>query len=153
MITAQVRHGMLGARSRLAGVRNSLADFAELHKKAGGSLTVWVQRNFDAQGSLLADFPSGWPPLAQATLEGRRRRGLGSQILVATGRMRRGFTLRSDGHAATVGNQAPYAAMHQVGGGVPRRPILPSAPQVLKIIIPGVLQHVQGAIGPKRSVQ
>lgn len=133
-------------RRRWARVRGALGNFRPLHERAGMALAGWVEANFKARGALLADFPTGWPAPAPATLAARRRRGLGSRPLEATGRLRRGFALHVGGEGAVLENRVPYAGLHQSGLGVPRRPIFPGTAQALQIIAPGVVRHVREAI-------
>ncbi len=134
------------ARARLAGARQALAAFRPLHERAGSELERWVARNIAAAGALLEEFPSGWPPLARATLAARRRRGLGTRPLVATGRLREGVTLTVGPRAAVLDNPVPYAPRHQTGRGVPRRPFFPSAAQAERIVLPAALHHLRKAL-------
>jgi phage gpG-like protein len=132
------------ARAAMAARRSALADLGRLHASAGARLVDWVHRNFRARGALVEGMP--WPPLAPATLAARRRRGLGAAPLEATGRLRRGIALRTDPRAAVLSNAVPYAAAHQFGFGVPRRPFFPEALQTLRIVFPAAEAHVREAL-------
>lgn len=146
MIRVDWVDGPPGLRMELRARVRHLADFQALHEAAGARLMDWVRRNFRAHGALLEDEPSGWPPLAPATLAERRRRGLGMEPLIATGRLYRGFTVTADAESVEVANPVPYAARHQAGDGVPRRAIFPEPAQAARIVFPEVLRHVREAL-------
>ena len=147
MITVHGGKELDRLRGRMSRVRSKLADFRPLHRQAGSELNDWVARNFRARGSRLDSLPGGWPALAPATLRAKRRKGRSLSPLVATGRLRREFTVRVDAGRVVVTNLAPYAAVHQFGLGVPRRPLFPDATQVRKLIVPGVARHVKETLG------
>lgn len=134
------------AQGRWRRARREIGDFSALHRVAGHSLVDWVDRNFESGGSLLREFPAGWPPLARTTVVARRRRGLGLQPLQATGALRRGVTLAAGRRQATVSDRVGYAARHQLGLGVPRRPIFPEPAQIREIILPGMIEHLEGGL-------
>ena len=133
-------------RLRLRKVRRRLSDFSTLHRRTGAALLGWVGRNFEAWGALLEEAPSGWPPLARATLASRARRGRGSAPLQDSGRLRAGFVLTVGMGSAVLDNPVPYAPLHQLGQGVPRRPIFPGARQARAIVLPETLRHVEEAL-------
>jgi phage gpG-like protein len=130
-------------QAELRARRSALGDFPELHRRFGEAVLAWVERNFEAEGRLLEDFPSGWPRLAPATLASRRRRGRGRKPLQDTGRLRRGLRLSWDATRARIVNTVPYAAIHQVGAGVPRRPFLPGEPELRRLIDPVLERFVE----------
>ncbi len=132
---------------RLQAVREELLNFRVLHNVTGRRLTEWVQRNFAARGALLEDFPSGWPPLARATLASRRRRARGSSPLEDSGALRKGMVLQVNARQALLDNPVPYAARHQLGLGVPRRPFFPGAAQARRIVLPPARRYVEEALG------
>ncbi len=140
-------------RGRMSRVRSKLADFRPVHRRAGSELNDWAAGNFRARGGRLDSFPGGWPDLAPATVRAKRRKGRSTSPLVATGRLRRGFTVRADAGRVVVTNLAPYAAVHQFGLGVPRRPLFPDATQVRKLIVPGVARHVKAALGRQGAIR
>ncbi len=111
----------------------------------GGALRVWIDRNFQAEGRLGAGSPAGWPPLAPATVAARRRRGRGRRILEDTGRLRRGFRMTVGAEQVRLFNPVPYAARHQHGLGVPRRPFLPGTSQARRIVHPVVERFIEEA--------
>ena len=146
MIRVEWAYPWPALRIALRARARALADFRPLHEAAGQRLVDWLHRNFRAGGGLLQDQPAGWPPLAAATLRDRRRRGLGLDPLIASGRLSRGFAIDANTISVTVANPVPYARFHQAGDGVPRRAIFPQSAQAGRIVFPDVLRHVQGAL-------
>jgi phage gpG-like protein len=138
--------GLAPLRQWLRRAWTRLGDRARLHAAAGRAVTDWVDRNFEAEGRLAADSPGGWPPLGRGTLAARRRAGLGSKPLQASGRLRAGVRLRGDADAAVIDNPVPYAARHQLGLGVPARPFFPTPAQARRIVHPPVESHVEEAL-------
>ena len=147
MIRIEGLSGLPEKRRRFAVVASRLADFQNLHLSAGSALRSWVRRNYDAQGALLAELPAGWPPLARATLLSRRRRGRSSAILQDSGKLRAGTELTVDARQVVLDNPVPYAARHQLGRGVPRRPIFPGTGQAREIVLPALVRHVEEILG------
>ena len=133
-------------RGEMHARRDALANFRVLHEAAGARLKDWVQHNFEEAGGLLDDQPSGWPRLSAATLAAKRGRGQSAQPLVATGRLRAGFTAAANNDSAEVSNSVPYARFHQLGDGVPRRAVFPQPEQAARIVWPDVLLHVEEAL-------
>jgi phage gpG-like protein len=76
----------------------------------------------------------------------RRRAGLGSRPLQATGRLRAGVRLRSDAGGAVVDDLVPYAERHQFGLGVPARPFFPTPAQARRIVQPVLEAAVKEAL-------
>ncbi len=146
MVTLQGTPALAQRREELRIKRARVADFPALHRRMGDALVGWAQRNFAAEGALLDEFPSGWPALAPATVAGRRRRGRGLAILQDTGRLAHGTIVFPDADRALVDNSAPYAARHQLGLGVPRRPVLPEAPQARRLALGAAQEHVTEAL-------
>jgi phage gpG-like protein len=133
------------ARGQLRRTRERLADTRALHGAIGLEFTAWAERNFAAEGMLLDDFPSGWPGLSAATLA-RRRRGAGARILYRTGRLAHGTVAVPGADGVVVDNPVPYAPVHQIGQGVPRRPVLPGPAQAKRLALPIVEDHVRRAL-------
>lgn len=146
MIEARTGTGLPAARAGLRAARERLADVPALHRRAGQALLEWAQRNFAAQGALLEEFPSGWPALSPATLASRLRRGRGTRVLYDSGRLARGFTVLPGGRRAVVDNPVPYAARHQLGRGVPRRPVFPAPRQAAALAAQAAREHVREAL-------
>jgi phage gpG-like protein len=138
--------GIDSLRQWLLRALGRLQDRARLHEQAGRAITDWVGRNFESEGSLATETSGGWPALASRTLAERRRRGLGTRPLQATGRLRAGVSARSDIAGVTVDDPVPYAAQHQFGLGVPARPFLPTAAQAGRIVDPVVETFIGEAL-------
>lgn len=136
MITFTGLDGMRKTGRELAGLGRRLASLKPLHQAAGRELLAWIDRNFEAEGRLSSATPGGWPPLARATLAAKRRRGGRHGILVDSGRLRRGFRITATASQVRLINPVPYAARHQLGLGVPRRPFLPDNSQVRRLVHP-----------------
>jgi phage gpG-like protein len=146
--------GLAPLRAWLRRALERLGDRTRLHARAGTAVLGWVERNFDAEGRLATETSAGWPPLARRTLAARRRAGLGSRPLQATGRLRAGTVARADAAAARVDNPVPYAARHQLGLGVPARPFLPRPAQTARIVAPVAEAFVAEALqGPGGEAQ
>ena len=141
MIALDARPELTRTRRELARRRAALADLRPLHGAMGRAVLDWSERNFAAQGAL--EGGGGWPPLARTTLAARRRAGLGTVPLQATGRLRRGFALRFDARGATVTNAVPYAAAHQLGLGVPARPFLPGPAKAAAVALPAAVGRIR----------
>lgn len=133
-------------RTRLKKMRGELGDFKRLHALFGKTVEEWVGRNFAVEGRLIDDQPSGWPPLSPATLAARTRKGAGTMILQESGRLRRNTRSRSDSRGAVVTNPVPYASVHQLGLGVPRRPFFPSPGQTRRIVHPVLTRFVEDTL-------
>lgn len=135
------------ARTHAGRARLALGRTGRLHRRMGRVLRRWIDRNFRTQGALLAEMPGGWPPLAPATRAERRRRGIpGAPPLDVTGRLRRGITVETTEQRIVADNPVPYAARHQRGRGVPRRPFLPGPAQARALVYPELERHVREAV-------
>lgn len=147
MIRIRGLGGLRAEQQRLRRVARRLSDFQDAHTAAGKALRDWVRRNHDARGALHEELPGGWPPLARATLAARRGRGGGTAILEVTGRLRAGTVLKVNAQQAVLDNPVPYAARHQLGQGVPRRPIFPGLRQARSIAVEAIMRHMEEATG------
>lgn len=133
--------------SRMARARARLANFRALHRSGGRALLNWIGRNFESEGRLGSGGPGGWPPLSNATLAARRRRGgRGGSMLVVSGRLKKGTNIQTDGGQARIFNPVPYASAHQFGLGVPRRPFFPAPRQTRAIVQPVLERFVEEAL-------
>lgn len=146
MLTMQDGAAIPALRERMRDTRKRLADFPALHRRVGDALVEWSQRNLVAEGGLLDDFPSGWPALSPATLASRLRRGRGTRMLYDSGRLAAGFVAISTASDVAVDNVVPYAAAHQEGQGVPRRPVFPAPPQAERLADAAAAEHVTEAL-------
>ena len=140
------RENLNQQQQRFRSIRESLSRFSDLQERAGRELLHWVDRNFQAEGKLLEEYPSGWPPLSPRTLRQRLNRGMGSHILEATGTLRKGSTLQREASRTMVFNPVPHARFHQLGEGVPARPIFPGIAQARRIIHPALETFVREAL-------
>ncbi len=143
MLRVEGGENLPALRPVLERVRSALADTRALYRDIADGLSAWVDRNFDASGRLHRDFPSGWPVLAPATLAARRRRGQGTRPLEATGRLRGSIRVRVGAEGLLLDSSAPYAAVHQLGLGVPRRSFFPDAQQLERIVLPIAVARVE----------
>ena len=74
-----------------------------------------VMENFTNQGT---NIPGGWKQLKASTLKEKRRKGLSERILEATGNLKRSIKTDSTGSDVWVYTDAPYGAIHNLGGTV-----------------------------------
>ena len=132
--------------SRMARARVRLANFRALHRSSGRALLNWIGRNFESEGRLGSGGSGGWPPLSQSTLSARRREGRGGSMLVVSGRLKKGTNIETDADNARVFNAVPYAANHQFGLGVPRRPFFPGPRQSRVIVQPALERFIEEAL-------
>ena len=84
---------------------------AELHMRYGIQAMNWIDRNFRAQGGLLATGP--WAKLRPNTIAGRRKGS--SLILQDAGQMRQSFQMNFDSQRAVVGSADKKALWHEEG--------------------------------------
>lgn len=136
MLRVEGLDGFPALDSKLRRMQRDLANTNPLLREVGIGIRDWVERNFDRSGRLHQDFPSGWPRLTESTRRARRRRGLGSKPLQATGRLRNSVRARVAGGRLAIDNTAGYAAIHQQGIGVPRRAFFPETDQLERLIAP-----------------
>lgn len=131
MVESAVRIIGLEAAKRLIGrKRLQLANRQIAFKKAVIIIDRWVQKNFQEQGKPVG----GWEPLADATIERRRKgpRGEGRiAILQDTSTLKKSFkhVIESDYCALVSG--VPYGIFHEKGTSkMPQRRILPKVREV-----------------------
>ena len=84
---------------------------AELHMRYGIQAMNWIDRNFRAQGGLLATGP--WAKLRPNTIAGRRKNT--SLVLQDSGQMRQSYQMNFDSQKAVVGSADPKALWHGKG--------------------------------------
>lgn len=113
------RDGLDSLLERVAGLGT---DTAGLMADIAGILEDGVQENFQQEGR-----PS-WAGLAPSTLLGR---SAGGKILQRSGKLARSITSASDTHAAQVGSNLLYAAIHHFGGKTKPHIIRPRDKQAL----------------------
>lgn len=132
--------------TQMTGARARLANFRALHRGGGRALLNWIGRNFESEGRLGSGGSGGWPPLSASTLSARRREGRGGSMLVVSGRLRKGTKIETGGAQARIFNAVPYAASHQFGLGVPRRPFFPAPRRIRAILHPELERFVEEAL-------
>ena len=98
-------------RNLLQNYAQSLGNRAELHMRYGVQALNWVDRNFRAQGGLLATGP--WAKLRPNTVAARRRGS--SLVLQDTGQLRQSFQMNFNNEEVVVGSGDPKALWHQAG--------------------------------------
>ena len=84
---------------------------AELHMRYGIQAMNWIDRNFRAQGGLLATGP--WAKLRPNTVAGRRKNT--SLILQDSGQLRQSYQMNFDSQQTVVGSADPKALWHGKG--------------------------------------
>ena len=144
-LSLEGRGGIAAMRTRMAASRKALTATEQLYRRLQRRLSRWLTDNFQSQGALLEGAAGHWPPLAQATLAARRRRGRGVAPLEDSGRLRRGMFAREEAGGVRLGNAVPYAAAHQLGQGVPRRAFLPGPAQTGRLAYPELERFVREA--------
>ncbi len=107
-------------------VRKGLDMSKEMTAIAGIMLDA-VEENFEKEGR-----PEEWTPLAEATVEQRRKKGYGPEhpILQRTGTLAASVQARSDKNEATVSTNLRYAAIQHFGGeaGRNKKVVIPPRP-------------------------
>lgn len=109
-------------------------DFREAMTEIAGIMLDAVEENFEKEGR-----PATWTPLADETVEDRRKKGYGPEhpILQRTGTLATSVQADSDDRSAVVHTNLRYAAIQHFGGKAGRgkkvtilpRPFLVLAPQ------------------------
>ena len=89
------------------------SDTEETMTKIAGVMHAAVEENFEQEGR-----PEKWTPLADATIDERRREKFGPKhpILQRTGTLAASVQTHSSRNEATVSTNLRYAAIHQFGG-------------------------------------
>jgi phage gpG-like protein len=110
-----------------------LKDFRTPLTLAGGYMFRATQQQFDSEGARSGD---KWEPLSPRTIKSRRKgKGIGGvKILQDTGRLKSSVTHRTGGSIydlqpsmLTMGTNLVYAAIHQHGGDITRKPHIGTA--------------------------
>lgn len=94
-------------------------DFGPAFRRIADLLRNVARKQFDSEGEYAS---GGWKPLAEATVERKRKAGLDPRILHATGALRDSLTGRGAGHIQKVlpqalhwGSSVAYGKFHQSG--------------------------------------
>ncbi len=133
-------------------MRRRQANLKEMpHKKAAVVLFRWIQKNFRAEGGLHDSTFGPWKPLAQSTINRRRKAGgIGRpKILQDTGNLRQRWDVRGDKRSGSVKSRQDYSGDHERGipsRRLPQRKILPRESQAQKLVFPIFKDHVRISI-------
>ncbi len=122
--------GISALRDRLRRLERQVEDPRDVMAAIGADLMERVKEGFENEHD-----PYGlpWKPLAPATLEHRRKRGVGAKILRDTGDMKESLNYRVAGrNAVAVGFSDKKAPWHQFGVTIERK----TKTGVKKITIP-----------------
>lgn len=116
-------------------ILDALGDLTPLFKALGHAAHGLWNEKFRREGP-------GWVPLAEATLEKRRKAGKGAEILKDDGKLfgsltdaaSEGAVYELNDKSLTIGTNLEYAAVHQFGsrdGRIPQRAFLPDEKEVV----------------------
>jgi len=133
---------------KLDELTGSLKDFGRPFSVAGDKLvTAFSTDVVYAQGRLSGGKWKNWSPITMAART--KRTGYykapperTDMILVWTGRLRRGFEKAVTSTTLIIRNTVEYFKDHQLGEGVPKRPILTINEAVVDIVMDEVNAHV-----------
>lgn len=118
---------------RFVTMKHSVEDATPAWK----SITTFLERTERSQFAQQGVAKS-WAPLAQSTVESKRRNGLRPEILRATDALKNSMTKKSSGDAIRIqeptfmvfGTSVPYAGYHQTGTKrMPQRRVLDLTPE------------------------
>ena len=117
------------------------------HKKAIILLDSWVQRNFEAEGTLHEGGNNSWPALKPSTLKARRKKGAGGKKLQDEGNLKRDWDLVDSNKEGSLKSGHGYSRVHEKGTkNVPKRKIFPTIKQGKKIVLPAYNDFINKAI-------
>lgn len=104
----------------VVALKAALKNPTPAYKKVGAYFEKEVNIRFDTKTG-----PDGtaWQKWAESTQEARDKEGRGT-LLEYTGRMRDSFTYNANEKGVDVGFGVIYALFHELGAGVPARPML-----------------------------
>ncbi len=99
------------------GLIRKAGDFSDEMAAIAGVMLDSVEENFEKEGR-----PERWAPLAEETVEDRRKKGFGPEhpILQRTGTLAASVQETSSHNEALVHTNLRYAAIHQFGGDAGR---------------------------------
>jgi phage gpG-like protein len=129
-ISAQVNQRNVRAfEKRLERFLDEMANPTQANRQVSVQLYGWCIKNMRSEGELAG----GWEPLAPATVREKQRIGK-EKMLVRTGNLRSGFEPFYSRENAGIRNAVPHAVFHHEGTRtIPKRPLLPSRSEVLRI--------------------
>lgn len=118
----QVDYNDAEARKLLNELRDRMGNIEPVMDAVGQVYLSGVLQRFVDQKA-----PDGtpWKPLSPVTLDRRRKKGRGAQILRDTGRLMNSLSYKTSGNTVTVFTNVKYAGTHQYGfKKIPARPFL-----------------------------
>jgi len=122
--------------------RDKLANFRRVNAKAVVVVEKWIQKNFQQEGAMAQE--GGWKKLSPATIA--MRRSGSSKILQDTGRLKNEWKKQWTNKSGIIQASMPYAIKHHKGMGVPKRPILPTEPQIMPELLKVYGTHVRTSL-------
>lgn len=122
MINLKVTVKDMEARAAVKGLAGRLAKPRQALKECGLVLLRSISKTFKAGGR-----PVRWKPSRRAKLTGGR-------TLIDTARLLRSITMDVAARSLKVGTDVKYAAIHQLGGRIPGRVVLPRRAKALRWI-------------------
>lgn len=146
MATLQISLNLKAAETNLKKLEERLRDLSQPMKEIGEHLLTETVMRFERGVD-----PDGrpWRPNAPATTKRKR----GGKILINRGILRQSINYKADRHAVEigVGNNPPYARIHQYGGktgrgrrvNIPARPYLGVNATDLKDVADILMQHLK----------
>lgn len=121
MIRAQVNTST--ANRQLKNLTRRVSRLEPPLRKYGQYRVGQIERQFDTETD---PYGNAWSPLAQSTIEQKRRLGYPDSILTRTGDLRKSFDFNARGKTLTIESYSPYAGFHQTGTRkMPARKLLP----------------------------
>ena len=122
MITIKTTIKDMEMKAAVKGLSDRLSRPQKPLKECGLVLLRSISKTFKAGGR-----PVRWRP-------SKRAQFTGGKTLIDTARLMRSITMKVTGKTLAVGTNVKYAAMHQLGGKVPARVILPKRAKALRWI-------------------
>lgn len=131
-----------GIKSTQRGLKNMRA----VNMRAAVVYDQWIKKNFRDQGRNHENSSLRWKPLAESTLDGRRKgkKKDPSKILRDTDNLMMRWQITADNKKAVVQSLVNYSSFHEKGvrGRLPRRKIFPTDVQGRKIVNPVYKQYM-----------
>lgn len=120
MMNLQIKiTGTRQLKQKLTRLGSSLYDLRSSMGKIGNEAAKYYSnQGFNSQGGV---FGANWSPLARRTVLRKSKTYPGRQPLVATGKMRDGFTYSASARQVLIGNKMDYFKYHQ--STLPRKKI------------------------------
>lgn len=135
-------------QKKISELAKGVKDFRTPMKESGEDLKDFFGNEvFDSQGSSIGE---KWRPLSPTTLKLRSSRTgyykappeATNKILVWTGRLHRGFESIVNSLSLRIRNNVNYFKYHQLGGGIPKRPMLAVNSKVIEKVMKRVNDYI-----------